>query len=256
MLARRSETWPGDSVRQAFAPYHDLHAGNTGDLPGLAEIRARIGALHGVMVTVEDAQDPLEAAFGEVRRWIDDPRGAEVSDLRHVVTAQPKPLRRMMVGLADQAMAILMRSARQHLDRHWRDTVLAECRRAISDRYPIDRKAETAIAPDDFEAFFARDGTIDRFFSEEMAPFVDSAGGSWEERNIHGWRLGLREAALAMFRNAMTIRDAFGLQAASLGEAGFTIEPVYLGQPGGVDHGGDELRGIHLSSRAAAAASG
>ena len=228
VLQRRYATWPGDAVRQAFAQYHDLHAGRTGDLPGLAGIRARIGALHAVMATVNGEPDPMQAAFGEVRRWIDDPREAEVSGLRRVVMSQPKPLRRMLIGLSDQVTAILMRSARRHLDRRWRDTVLAECRHAISDRYPIDRRAETPIAPDDFEAFFARDGTVDRFFREQMAPFVDTAGGSWGERNIHGQRLGFRDAALEMFRNAITIRRAFGLHAAALGEAGFTVEPVYL----------------------------
>ena len=228
VVERRYSAWPGDAVRQAFARYHDLNAHRTGDLPGLAEIRSRIGALHAVLATVDGEPDSAAAAFGEVRRWISDPREAEESGLRRVVMAQPEPLRRMLVGLSDQSTAILMRSARRHLDRRWRDTVLEECRRAISDRYPIDRKAEIPIAPDDFEAFFARDGTIDRFFREQMAPFVDTAGGSWDERNIHGLRLGFRDAALEMFRNAITIRNAFGLHAAALGEAGFTIEPVYL----------------------------
>ena len=228
VLERRYADWPGDAVRKAFAPYHDLHTGRTGDLPGLGEIRARIGALHAVMATVDGEPDPMEAAFGEVRRWIGDSREAEVSDLRRAVMVQPGALRRMLDGLADQSTAILMESARRHLGRRWRDTVLAECRRAISDRYPIDRKAETPIAPDDFEAFFARDGAVDRFFSERIAPFVDTAGATWEERSIHGWRLGLRDAALEMFRNAITIRNAFGLHAATLAEAGFTIEPVYL----------------------------
>ena len=228
VLERKYATWPGTAVRQAFAHYHDLHAGRTGDLPGLAEIRARIGALHAVLAAVDGEPDPMEAAFGEIRRWVDDPREAEVSGLRRVAMVQPSALRRMLIDLSDQSTAILMKSARRHLDRRWRDTVLAECRRAISDRYPIDRKADTAIAPDDFEAFFARDGTIDRFFTAQMAPFVDTTGGSWDERNLHGRRLGFRDAALEMFRNAVTIRNAFGLHAATLGEAGFTIEPVYL----------------------------
>ena len=228
VLERKPATWPGTAVRQAFAHYHDLGAGRTGDLPGLAEIRARIGALHAVMAAVEGEPESMEAAFGEVRRWIDAPREAEVSAVRRVAMVQPGPMRRMLIGLADQSTAILMSSARGYLNRRWRDTVLAECRRAISDRYPIDRKAETAVAPDDFEAFFARDGTIGRFFAEQMAPFVDTAGGSWDERGIHGRRLGFRDSALEMFRNGMTIRDAFGLHAAPLGEAGFTIEPVYL----------------------------
>ena len=228
VMKRRYATWPGDAVRQAFARYHDLNAERTGDLPGLAEIRARIGALHGVMASVDAEADPLEAAFSQVRRWIDDPRDAEVSGLRLVAMVQPKALRRMLIGLSDQSIEILIRSAQRHLDRRWKETVLAECIRAISGRYPIDRKAEIPIAPDDFEAFFARGGTIDRFFTEQMAPFVHTASGSWDERRIHGQRLGIRDPALEMFRNAVTIRNAFGLHAAALDEAGFTIEPTYL----------------------------
>ena len=49
-----------------------------------------------------------------------------------------------------------------------------------------------------------------------------------DERHIHGRRLGIRDSALEMFRNAVTIRNAFGLHAAALAEAGFTIEPTYL----------------------------
>ena len=154
-MKRRYAAWPGDEVRKAFARYHDLHAERTGDLPGLAEIRARIGALHTVMAAADEEADPLEAAFGEVRRWIDNPREFEASGLRRVAMVQPKALRRMLIGLSDQSVEILIRSARRHLDRRWKETVFAECLRAISGRYPIDRKAETPIAPDDFEAFFA-----------------------------------------------------------------------------------------------------
>ena len=220
--------WPGDAVRQAFAPYHALRDDRTGDLPGIAAIRARLGDLHAAMATVDGEPDPAQAAFGQVRAWIDDPRESEVNALRRVAMIQPKPLRRMLIALSDQSTAILMKSARMHLARRWRDTVFEECRRAIAGRYPIDREAESAIAPDDFESFFAADGTIDRFFREHVEPFVDTIGGGWQERTLLGHRVGLRDRALETFRNAGTIRDAFGLDAAALGAAGFTIEPSNL----------------------------
>lgn len=227
-IGGRYGTWPGDEVRRAFARYHALHSGRNGDLPGLVDIRSRLGELHAVMATVDGESDRPAAAFREVRRWIDDPRGAEVSGLRRVAMVQPDPLRRMLLELSDRSVAILMRSARRHLDRRWRDTVSEECRRAVAGRYPLDRAAATAIAPDDFEAFFATGGTVDRFFEEEMGPFVEIAGGAWDERGIHGRRIGFRDAALEMIRSAIAIRDAFGLHAAGLEDAGFTIEPVYL----------------------------
>ena len=225
---QQNAMWPGDAVRQAFAPYHALRDDRTGNLPGIGAIRARLGDLHAAMATVDGEPDPAQAAFAQVRAWIDDPRESEVNAVRRVAMIQPKPLRRMLIALSDQSTAILMKSARMHLARRWRDTVFEECRRAIAGRYPVDRGAETAIAPDDFEAFFAADGAIDRFFREQVKPFVDTAGGTWEERSFHSHRLGLRGEALESFRNAGTIRKAFGLDTTALDAAGFTIEPSYL----------------------------
>ena len=227
-VGQRYATWPGDAVRQAFASYRALHDGRTGELPDLGEVRSRLGDLHTVMAAVDSEPDPGAAAFGEIRRWIDHPRESEVGALRRVMMTQPKPLRRMLVDLSDQSTAVLMRSAREHLARRWRNTVHDECRRAIDGRYPVDRKADTAIAPADFETFFAAGGAIDEFFKEHIRSFLDTAGESWMEHGIHGHRIGFRAGALEMFRHAGTIRDAFGLDSASLDDAGFTIEPVYL----------------------------
>ena len=224
----RYATWPGDAVRRAFAPYRALHDGRTGELPGLGEVRSRIGDLYSVMAAVDGEPDPEAAAFGEILRWIERPRESEVSALRGVATAQPKPLGRMLVDLSDQSTAILMRSAREHLARQWRNTVHDECRRAIEGRYPVDRGADIAIAPADFETFFRAGGAIDEFFEGYVRSFLDTTGASWAERGVHGHRFGFRDRALEMFRHAGAIRDAFGLDGASLDDAGFTIEPVYL----------------------------
>ena len=220
--------WPGDRVHRAFAAYHTLRDDRTGDLPGLSALHSRLGALHTVIVAVDTDSEPEAAAFGEMRRWIELPRESEIGALRRASMAQPAALRRMLVNLGDQTIAILMRSARRHLDEHWQDSVFDECRRSIAGRYPIDREAEVAIAPGDFESFFAANGAIDRFFTEWIRPFVDTTGARWKERDMHGHAMGFRDDALAMFRSAITIRDAFGLDTARLGDARFTIEPVYL----------------------------
>ena len=197
-------------------------------LPGLAAIRARLGDLHAAMAAVDGDSDPSRAAFELARRWIDDARESEVHALRRVTAIQPQPLRRMLETLSDQSTAIVMDLTRQHLARRWRDTVFDECRRAIAGRYPVDRKADTAIAPDDFETFFAAGGTVGRFFGEHIEPFVDTAGSAWSERSVHGHRLGLRGDALESLRDAGTIRRAFGLDTGRLDAAGFSIEPYYL----------------------------
>lgn len=227
-VERKRGQWPGTRIGRAFAAYRNLRDDNTGDLPGLSDIRTALSDLHGVISAVTDESEPEAAAFEELRRWIDNPREAEVSVLRSAATPQPQPLRRMLFDLSDQSLDMMMALARQYLDQSWRGTVLSECRRAIAGRYPINRRAETAIAPDDFEAFFAQDGAINAFFKEQVGPFVETSGGPWVERSIYGHEIGFSENGLQIFRNANTIRDAFGLNGAGLSDLGFTIIPTYL----------------------------
>ena len=229
---RQDDTWPGAEVRRAFAPYHALRDGRTGSLPGLDAIRARLGDLHATLAVTSGEPDPHAAAFDTVRGWVDDPRKAEIGALRRAADPQPAALRRMLLDLSDQSLALLMRSARQHLQGRWRRDVLRECLRAVAGRYPVVDDAEPHIAPDDFEAFFSADGTLARFFAHHVQPFIEArdarSGGAWRERALHGRTLGFSEHALAALRNAAAIRDAFGLDSATLADLGFTLTPVHL----------------------------
>ncbi len=227
-IERKRDQWPGTRIGRAFAAYRDLRDDNTGDLPGLSDIRTALSDLHGVISAVTHASKPEAAAFEELRRWIDNPREAEVSVLRSTATPQPQPLRQMLFDLSEHSLQMLTALAQQYLDQSWRSSVLSECRRAIAGRYPINRRAETAIAPDDFESFFAQDGAINTFFKERVMPFVETSGGPWVERSIYGYELGFSKAGLQIFRNANTIRNAFGLNGAGLSDLGFTIIPTYL----------------------------
>lgn len=227
-MEQKRAQWPGTSVRRIFVPYHNLRDGNTGDLPGLPEIRTELGDLHGVISAVADASVPETVAFDAVLGWMGDPSESAVSGLRRAATPQPKSLRRILFNLSDQSLRLLMQLARVHLDQSWQNTVLQEYRRAISGRYPLNPRSATPIAPDDFEAFFAPDGTIDQFFAQKVRPFVETSGGQWEERSLYGHEIGFSARALATFRNARAIRDAFDLNGGGLSDLGFTIIPVYL----------------------------
>ena len=227
-IERQRAKWPGTRIQRAFASYHALHNGKTGNLPGLAEIRAALNNLHGVIAAVANASNPEAAAFDTVRQWIDNPSEAQVGGLRRAAAPQPEPLRRMLFDLSDQALRLLMTSARHHLDARWQSSVLEECQRAIRGRYPTDRRAETVIAPDDFGLFFARDGVINQFFEQHVSPFVVTSGDTWQERSIYGHQVLFSADALAAFRNAGTIREAFNLDGAGLNGLEFTITPAYL----------------------------
>ena len=220
--------WPGTDIRQAFAAYHALLNGKTGSLPGLTEIHAELGDLHSAIAVVANKSEPEAAAFETVRQWMDNPNGTEVGGLRSVAASQPGPLRRMLFELSDQSLYMLMTSARQHLEERWQRTVLEECRRAISGRYPIDRQSETLIAPDDFALFFAHDGVLNTFFAQHLSPFVVTTGGQWQERSIYDQQVGFSAEALTAFRHANAIREAFDLNGAGLSELTFTISPAYL----------------------------
>lgn len=226
--------WPGKPIRQAFAAYRHLRDGDTGELPGLTELRNGLAALRDVLAALSSEPDFDAAAFTQVRAWVAQPAQAETTALLQAAESQPRALRRMLEGFAGDVVKMLLVSVRRHIGQRWQADVVAECRRAIADRYPISRHAQTPVAPDDFERFFAGDGTMSTFFDELVRPFVGPAPGAgtrrspWRERGLNGQEVGFAPSALAAFRNAHGVRDAFGLAGGSLSQLGFNIEPLYL----------------------------
>ena len=229
-LARLSpfSRWPGVNIARPFQSLHDLVIAQDGRLPEFGVVQQKIVDLYGAVNLVATAPDVGKAAFDEVRRRIDDPRGNTITALSVASISQPSPLREILKDMADGTWDVLLAEARGYLDAEWSRTVANECERAIARRYPVDRNQQTEINLVDFGTFFSTGGTLDTYFKTYLEPFVDTTTTPWSNRVVDGRGLDIAAETLAAFTNAQQIQKAFFKNGGPTPAVDFVLRPSFL----------------------------
>ncbi|MBQ1782759.1 MAG: type VI secretion system membrane subunit TssM [Gammaproteobacteria bacterium] len=208
---------PGAEVEQAFA----------------ALLAVTDADLDRVLMLLQESGQQLErmANAGGDRRIAfqlqasDGSRQAQ-AELRRLQRELPEPLSSWVNGIADGTGNLTSSGASQHLNEVWQDSVLAEFERALAGRYPLQHDALQEATLKDFGDFFGYGGILDRFFSEYLAPHVNTRSSTWRlERNI-----GVSPHTLAMFQRAAAIRRLYFAPGSKVPQVQFGLRPLYLDQ--------------------------
>lgn len=105
----------------------------------------------------------------------------------------------------------------------------AVCQRALAGRYPLERRSEKDTRPEDFALLFAPDGQMDRFFREQLAPFVDTSSNPWRWRPAADGRVLTGDpAVLRQFQRAAVIRDTFFARRSAAPSLRMRLTPVEM----------------------------
>ncbi|MGH7155183.1 MAG: type VI secretion IcmF C-terminal domain-containing protein, partial [Acetobacteraceae bacterium] len=102
------------------------------------------------------------------------------------------------------------------------------CRKAVDGRYPFFPGASKDIPLADFARLFAPGGLLDKFFTAQIQPFVDTSGPVWKAQAVQGVAAPVTPGALAQFQRASKIRDLFFAGGGAQPSVSFTIAPVSL----------------------------
>ena len=163
--------------------------------------------------------------------------------LRRLKSDIPAPFSAWLGELSADTGKLFAQGSRQHINEAWQGTVLAEYKRAIAGRYPINRRSDKDIKLKDFEKFFGYGGTLDTFFNDYLQPFVNTSRASWSFKKD----IGLDAKVLKTFQAAQRIRSAFFDEGSQKLKVGFSLKPVYLDRH--ITHMMLELDGQELSYR-------
>jgi type VI secretion system protein ImpL len=71
------------------------------------------------------------------------------------------------------------------------------------------RGAARDATPDDFGRFFGPGGTMDDFFTRNLAAQVDMAGSQWKFRDMGSAPIGIPQEVLNQFQRAARVREMF-----------------------------------------------
>lgn len=212
---------PGEEVERHFARLHALVAAGTGGAPLdrlldlLAEVHDQLKGM--AMGTGSGALSVAARSTG----------GDPIARLEAEAARQPQPVRRWLEGLAAASRAVTTDNARAQLDATWQASVLPSCRRALHNRYPVDRGARQDVTLADLARLFGPGGLINEFFSQNLQVFADTTTRPWSWRRGAGEQLGIPAGVLVQFQRAAAIRNAF-FQASPQPKTRFSLKPVSL----------------------------
>lgn len=211
------------------------------DLPGkviedkftslLAISESELSALNDSLVMLHNVLAELKATGnrgGAVYKSVlsGNEQGGLNSALNQIQDFLPQPFEQWVNQLETQTMKLAKQGSRTHLNTIWKDTVLREYTAAIEGKYPFSSRARKDVRLKDFGQFFGYGGTMDRFFTAHLEPYVDTSKHSWRfTKNI-----GVSKASLNAFERARRIRNVFFEPGSQVPKVEFGIKSVYLDQ--------------------------
>jgi type VI secretion system protein ImpL len=166
--------------------------------------------------------DTIIASIAEIQKQLDtigpDVAGARPKDilaspsfrvlmqtLRQQAAGLPPSLGKLVLQIADAPETVVTRDATQQISQAYSQQVVPACNSLIANHYPFATSA-TDVQMADFASVFGYDGLFDKFFTENLDKYADTAAAQWT------WRPGsvnLSDRFLEQFQQARRIRDMF-----------------------------------------------
>lgn len=135
--------------------------------------------------------------------------GAAILQFQQAASRIDGPVQRWASQITTGSSGITADGTRASINASWQASVLPFCEKALSNRYPFNRRAGADVAMQDFAKLFAPQGLIDSFFNENLLKFVDTRTRPWTWKRINDVDLGISQAVLVQMQYAAEIRDAF-----------------------------------------------
>ena len=208
---------PGSDVALHFAPLKAAIEEVDGAPPLLDDVGLQLDQLAKEVGLAVNAADSGQTLLD---------RGALYELTGGVVNAAktlPDPLDDWVAGIAVETGAVNRDAVIGQLNDRWRADVYDFCVKATDGRYPFDEGSGIDVNADDFRQLFAPDGRIEKFTTENLLPYIDTATQPWT------WRadFGLDDSLLAPFERARLISK--GLFPGGAGPVfSFNLEPKDL----------------------------
>ena len=217
---------PSARVAERFEPYNSLLASPAGQTSQIDDVTAALRKLSGYVEEVTGGPGGTSGASltAAASRMSGDGNNA-LTDIRSAAARLPAPVSTWLQTWSGSTGGLVLSSAREELNRVWRNSVYDKYRRTIAGRYPFSADASAEVALGDFRDFFGPNGTLATFVDNQLAPFIDRA--SWQWRSVDGKTIDSSRYLLLQLRRAEQIRAAFFSSDGSI-NVPYTLEPLSL----------------------------
>jgi len=211
-------------VDKQFRDLHLLLRESRGGMAPIDSAMQKIQQMQEFISEVAIAPDPGKKSFSIARARFQSGSANPITALRAYAVNQPKPVDKWLTSLADESWRVLLIAAHQYVNSEWQAQVYAPYRRALAGRYPINRSSSDEMAMFDFSAFFKPEGTLDLFFQEFIAPFIDTRSG-WTNKSIDGYSMGFSSDSLGEIREGLNIKSVLFRNSAEAPSIELSLKP-------------------------------
>lgn len=155
------------------------------------------------------SKDSPKATLLATQNHMRNPGSTPISKLISASQSLPEPLNNWFHSSAINTWKTMLVASQNYLNLQWITQILPVYREQIKDQYPVFKDASQEISLKSFANFFGPNGTVDQFFNENLAPFVDSTQLYWQWKTQDGYGLTIPQATLEMLNRAALIRQMY-----------------------------------------------
>jgi len=217
----------GTKVDQQFRDLNVLLR-ESGKKPApITSIVQKVQQLQDFLGEISVAPDPNKQAYQVAKARYLSGAGNAITSLRSFSKKTPDPVKRWLISISDETWKIILASAHQYVNSEWNNQVYSSYSQALAGRYPLKRSSSDELALFDFSEFFKPAGTMDKFYTEILKPFINTRKG-FKNRVVDNHSLGLNAATLKQIRRAQTIKNVFFRKNPEVPSVSFQLKPYRL----------------------------
>ena len=216
------------------SPFNQLIASQFTDLNLMSlsstkELSLKIMDLERFVSTLSMINDNGKTAFNITKsRFINENASDPISSLYNQARQLPEPLSLWTKQLAGETWALLIHDSRQYINQQWQQTVYREFQNTIAKRYPFDSTQREEIVIEDFNHFFATNGSLNSFTDNFVKPFLDVSSAEWKPKAVNEAVLPIAPETLDALMRANIITNMFFPDHGNESKIDFSLQKINL----------------------------
>ncbi|MEE9318996.1 MAG: type VI secretion system membrane subunit TssM [Granulosicoccus sp.] len=232
-----------DSVTSKFESLHQLTASWETNESRLDQILLQLSEINQQLLPM--SQSPT----GTINPQLNSDLAITMQKLTTKSSRLPDPLATLISGLTNEISDVVGGGFCQQLNTAWKTDVYSFYKRAISNRYPVNRSGTSDIALVDFGVFFGQGGVVDKFTNTYLSSLVSRTPGQWTWIGT-GSSVCLSDNTLKQLAFADDIKNTFFSQSGQNPSFRFDVVPESLNMSADLDQlflniGGKQLEYFH-----------
>jgi len=222
-----ADKFKGTKVDQQFRDMNVLLRESNKKPAPITSIVQKVQQVQDFLGEISVAPEPNKKAYQIAKARFSSGSGNAITSLRSFSKKTPDPVKRWLISISDESWKVILGAAHQHINSEWNNQVYSAYTQGLAGRYPLKRSSSDELALFDFSEFFKPGGTMDKFYTEMVKPFVDTRKG-WSNRVVDNRSLGLSAATLKQIRRAQTIKNVFFRKNPEVPSVSFQLKPYRM----------------------------